>query len=95
MDPIDIKRFGLACGVTAAALYLGCVIVMSLASRDGVIFFYNSLLHGLNVSSILRLEMPFYEMVIGIIQTFILAWLSGATIASVYNLGTGKKEKNV
>ena len=87
MARIDIKKFGLSCGVTFALLYLGCIFVMSTAGKEGTILFFNSLLHGVDVTSILRMEMPLWEMGIGIIEIFILGWLTGATVASIYNVG--------
>lgn len=93
---IGIKRFGVAWGITFAILYLGCVVVMTLVDRETTIFFFNSLFHGLNVEPILRLDMPWWEMVMGIIETFILGWLTGATIASIYNFSgtdTSREQK--
>ena len=87
MERIRIKRFGLAFGLTAALLYVACILVMSVLDRETTISFFNRLLHGLDVRSILRTEMPVWEMVAGAIETFILAWLTGATIAAIYNVG--------
>ena len=93
MDVIDIRRFALAWGVTAALLYAGCAIVMATVSRDAQIVFFNTLLHGLDVSGILRTSMPIWEMLIGLIETFILAWLIGASLAAIYNF-TGRRSAN-
>lgn len=93
MECIDVRRFGLACGVTSALLYLGCMLVMSIVGQEGTILFFNSLMHGLDITSIIRMDMPFWEMIIGIIEMFILAWLVGATIASIYNFGSRKGVK--
>ncbi len=93
MGNISIRRFGLAWGMTFALLYLGCMLVMSIVGREGTILFFNSLMHGLDVSSIIRMDMPFWEMIIGIIEMFILAWLVGATIASIYNFRSRKGVK--
>ena len=90
MDAINIKRFGFAFGATFALLYLGCVFVMATAGKEVAIRFFNSLLHGIDVSSIIRMNMPVGEMVIGVIEIFILGWLSGATIASIYDFGCKK-----
>jgi hypothetical protein len=87
MEHIDIKRFGIAWGSTAALLYLGCVLVMSTVSRDTQVLFFNSLLHGIDVTPILRPTMPVWEMAMGLVETFIVAWLVGASIASIYNVG--------
>lgn len=90
MNRIDVKRFGMAWGITAALLYLGCMLVMWSVGKEGSILFFNSMLHGIDVSSIIRMNIPWWEMLMGIIEVFIIAWLTGATVASIYNLG-GKR----
>lgn len=85
MNRINVKKFGLACGLTGALLYLGCMLLMITVGHDGTITFFNSLLHGLDVTSIVRMNVPLWEAVLGIIETFILAWLIGACIAAFYN----------
>ncbi len=82
---INVKKFGFAAGLTAALLYLGCIIVMATVGHDGTIKFFNSLLHGVDVSSIVRMNIPLWEACIGIVETFILGWLIGACIAAIYN----------
>ncbi len=95
MATINIKKLGLSFGLTFAILYLGCVFVMSTVSRETAVFFFNSLLHGIDVDSVLRTSMPLYEMVIGIVEIFILGWLIGASIASIYNLSFKKRRQLV
>lgn len=85
MNRVDVKKFGLSFGLTGALLYFGCILVMATVGRDGTVAFFNSLLHGLDVSSVLRMEIPLWEAVIGIIETFIFGWLVGASIAAFYN----------
>ena len=82
---IDIKRFGLAWGVVGALLYLGCAFIMMTAGKNSVVFFLNSLFHGLDVAPILRTEMPVWEMILGVLESFVFSWLVGAAIASIYN----------
>lgn len=86
MNTINIKKFGLACGLTGALLYLGCIVLMVTVGHTGTITFFNSLLHGLDVSSIVRMDVPLWEATLGIIETFILAWLIGACLAAFYNM---------
>lgn len=50
-------------------------------------------MHGIDVSSIIRTEMPWWEMVMGIVEIFILGWLIGAAVAGIYNAGRAGKEK--
>ena len=85
MNRINVKKFGFAMGLTAAILYAGCMIVLATAGQEGSIKFFNSLLHGLDTTSIIRVEVPIWEALIGIVQTFIIAWLTGALIAAFYN----------
>jgi len=62
-----------------------------MTTREQAVAFFNALLHGVDVSSILKTEMSASEMVFGLIQIFILGWLTGATIASIYNFNFNKK----
>lgn len=92
MHMLSAKRFGFALGATGAILYLGCVFVMLTVPHEAVIRFFNSLLHGWDVTPMMRWDMPWREAVIGVLETFILGWLVGAVFAVFYNLGTSKKE---
>lgn len=93
MGSIDVRRFGLSWGVTFALLYLGCVFVMWSTGEQSTILFFNSLLHGLDVRSIIRMDIPLWEVLTGIVEIFIIGWLTGATIAVIYNFGRNKPEK--
>jgi hypothetical protein len=93
MGTIKVKKLGLAVGGTAAIVYLGCALVMAVVGRDGIILFLNSLLHGLDVSALIRMNVPWWETLVGAAEIFILGWLSGATVAAIYNIGARKKEK--
>ncbi len=86
MNRINIKKFGLAFGLTGALLYFGCVIVMLLLGHDSTVLFFNSLLHGIDVSSIIRMNISPVEALIGLVETFILGWLVGACVAAIYNV---------
>lgn len=94
MKSINVKKFGLACGLTGVLLYLGCIALMLTVGHEGTITFFNSLLHGLDVTSIVRMDVPWWEAVIGIIETFILAWLIGACVAGFYNAAMRTGSKN-
>jgi hypothetical protein len=93
MEVIDARRFGMAWGITAALLYLGCVFVMWSVGKETSVLFFNSLLHGIDVTSIIRTDMPWWEMAMGLVEIFILGWLTGATIAAVYNFRSGRQKK--
>lgn len=85
MNHIKIKKFGLAFGLTGALLYLGCVLLMTIVGHTGTVKFFNTLLHGLDVSNVIRMDIPLWEAGIGIIQIFVLGWLVGACISVIYN----------
>ena len=72
MVQIHVKRFGFACGITGVILYLGCILLMATVGKDGTIIFFNSLLHGIDVSSVIKMDVPVTEALMGIAQTFIL-----------------------
>tara|TARA_R110000744_G_scaffold22230_1_gene57176 strand:- start:41 stop:313 length:273 start_codon:yes stop_codon:yes gene_type:complete len=86
MNRLNVKKFGFAMGLTGAIIYAGCMIVLATAGQEGSITFFNSLLHGLDTTSIIRIDVPIWEALIGIVQTFIIAWLTGALIAAFYNV---------
>lgn len=88
---INPKGLGLAFGLSATVFYIGCVVTLALAPRDKAIMFFNSLLHGVDVTSILRTSMPISDMVLGVISTFVLAWFAGAMIAVFYNFTVKEK----
>ncbi|MET4081783.1 hypothetical protein ABIB40_001732 [Pedobacter sp. UYP30] len=87
---INVKKFGLAVGLTVSLLYLGCMLVMVTIGHAGSVQFFNNLLHGLDVSTILRMNVPLWEAGIGLVKTFILGWLVGACIAGFYNMSIKK-----
>ena len=85
MHRLNVKKLGFAFGLTGTIIYLGCMIVMATAGREGSIIFFNSLLHGLDTTNVIRMDVPLLEVLMGIVQTFILWWLIGASIGAFYN----------
>ncbi len=82
---LKVKKFGFATGLTGALLYLGCMVVIFTIGQQGSVKFFNSLLHGLDVTTIMRMDIPLWEAGLGIVMTFILGWLVGACVSSLYN----------
>ena len=88
MQNINVKTFGFAVALTIALVYAACVVVMSVAGPQTSISFFNSLMHGIDGSAIMRkTPMPFSEAVIGIAEWFVIGWLFGASVAAIYNAG--------
>ena len=90
MNNINIRKLGLAFGITGALLYFSCAVVMLILGHDSTVKFFNTLLHGLDVSSIIRMDIPLVEVLTGLVQTFIISWLIGACIAGIYNISFNK-----
>jgi hypothetical protein len=59
--------------------------------QEAAVRFFNSLTHGVNWEPIMRWDMPWWEMIIGVLEVFIVGWLFGAVLASLYNFGAGGK----
>ena len=93
MNLINVQRFRLAFGATFALLYIGCVLVMLTVGREGTVFLFNSLMHGIDVAPIIKMGIPLLDMAMGVIEMFILGWLIGATIASIYNFSFRKNRE--
>ena len=83
MNRFNVKKLGFAFGLTGALIYIGCMIVMATTGQEGTISFFNSLLHGLDTTNIIRMDVPLLEAFFGIVQTFIIGWLIGACIGGV------------
>lgn len=94
MRTLSVTRFGFALAMGSALSYIGCVFVMMTVPRDVAIRFFNSIMHGVDVTPIMRWDVPWWEMVVGVLEIFILGWLFGAIIAVFYNLGSKETKAN-
>jgi len=81
------RYLGFAVGGTGVLFYLGCMLTMSTVPREKAIIFFNSLLHGVDVTPILRASVSPREVCLGLVGTFVLGWFAGALVALFYNLG--------
>jgi hypothetical protein len=79
------RRLGFALAVTAAILYVACVLLMTVAGTETMVTFFNSLFHAIDFATVIKTHIKFTEAVSGTIESFILAWFVGATVASLYN----------
>ncbi|PHR69669.1 MAG: hypothetical protein COA67_09670 [Lutibacter sp.] len=85
MYRLNVKKLGFAFGLTGSIIYLGCMIVMATAGQEDSIKFFNNLLHGLDISSIIKMDISLIDAFMGFVQIFILWWLIGACIGAFYN----------
>lgn len=90
MGAINVKKMGLALGLTLVVLRVGCIIVFSVVSREQAVGFLKTLLCGIDISPLLPSSvMAMQDVIYGLIQIFILGWLVGGLMASIYNLQLG------
>ncbi|MAX37033.1 MAG: hypothetical protein CME33_10760 [Gimesia sp.] len=94
MRTLSVSRFGFALAMGSALSYIGCALVMMTVSQDVAINFFNSLMHGIDVTTIMRWDMPWWEMIVGVLEIFILGWLFGAIIAVFYNVGVKETKES-
>ena len=93
MKQINVKKMGFACGLTGVLLYWGCIILMFTVGQQGTVNFFNNLLHGLDTTTVIKMNVSFVDAVMGLVQTFILFWLIGACISAFYNALTASTYK--
>lgn len=93
MNTISVRAAGFAFGAACGVLYIACAMLMLVAPQEVVVRFFNSIMHGLDVESVVRWDMPWWEAVIGVVEIAILGWLFGALVASLYNLAAARSSK--
>jgi P-type Cu2+ transporter len=92
MQRISTNRLILAFGSVFTIFYLGCVIVLAMLDESSIILFFNSLMHGIDVSSVINMNVPVWMTILGLVEMFILGCLWGAIIGGIYNLGLPKNQ---
>lgn len=95
MNKLSPGRFGIAIGTAGAIFYVGCMIFMAIAPMDSVTWLSNSLLHGVDVKSIMRDSVPLSQSLVGVLCTFAGGWIFGAVSACIYNFGSEKNTSAV
>lgn len=86
MNKLSVVKLGFAFGITFGLFYIACIAMMSLLGEQTTIFVFNSLMHGVDITTIIRMNIPISDSIIGLTGTFGLGWAMGALIALFYNL---------
>lgn len=87
MQTLAPIRFGIGLGAAWALFYVLCILAMRILPHDATIWLFNSFMHGLDVRSVVRWDIPWWESLIGVVESFVAGWLFGVVMATVYNLG--------
>ena len=85
MKPLNVKKLGLAAGLTGAIVYIGCFLTMLVLSKDLLIKSGNLLFHGVDFTQIIRMDISILETLLGIVISFIFWGLIGVVLGSIYN----------
>jgi hypothetical protein len=59
--------------------------LMALVGHDGAVWFFNSILHGFDTETIIRMGVPLAQTISGILFTGILAGFTGWLVGIIYN----------
>ena len=86
MNKLAVKNLGFAFGITFAIFYLACIGLMAFLGENTIVFVFNSLMHGIDTTTIIRMDVPVWDCIVGFVGTFGLGWIMGALIAVIYNL---------
>ena len=86
MQKLSPLPLGVAFGTAGVVYYVGCMIFMATATSDAVAWISNSVLHGADVTSVMRESIPLSQSLFGILFTFIAGFVFGALSASIYNV---------
>ena len=73
IERLSVTRLGFAFAMVFAVLYGASTLIVMAGPRETVVAFFNSILHGIDVTGIMRWEMPWWEMVVGVLEVFIIA----------------------
>ncbi len=90
MQKLSPLRFGVAVGIAGSVFYVACMIFMAIVPSETVIWLSNSLLHGVDITTIMRESVPLRQSAAGILSTFAGGWLFGSLTAWLYNFGFGE-----
>lgn len=85
MNNLSPNRLGLALGITGVFFYVGCMLLMSILSKETFVLLANSLCHGIDMGPIIRMDIPRWESIIGITEAFLLCGMFGYITAFLYN----------
>jgi hypothetical protein len=95
MHRINVKALGFAVALTVALVYAACIMAMAVTGPQTSISFFNSLMHGIDGSFIIRkTPMQVSETLMGIAEWFVIGWLMGASVAAIYNAGNRLRSPN-
>ncbi len=94
MNRLAVNPFGLAIGVTSVIMYVIGLILMQILGQESTVYVFNSMMQGIDTTSIVRMDMPVGQIIFGLISTFLVGWITGSIIAALYNSFCSKEQQH-
>lgn len=85
MEKLNTNVVALSLGITTSIVYIVCLFFIAIFPLQAIITISNSLVHGIDISSIATKRITFVGSVIGLIASFLTAAVTGYIFAFVYN----------
>ena len=83
-DKLIPKRVANTLGVVFAGVSLLCALFVLLFQNTALSFF-NNIFHGIDITQVAKSSISLGNIIIGLIEVFILGWIIGWFFAIVYN----------
>ncbi len=85
MNKLSSKKFGIASGITGVIVYILCYLLMTILGKETLGKLANLLFHGVDFSNILRMNIPIFETILGLVISFLFWGLTGYLLSFFYN----------
>ena len=85
MERLNQNAIALSVGITAALVYLACLIFVAIFPLQTVIAVGNLFVHGLDISSISTKSITITKSIIGLIVVSLSSAVTGYAFALLYN----------
>ncbi len=85
MKNISIRKFGISTGLVGALIYTACFLIVLVLGKGTLVTIANTLFHGIDFTNIMRMNIPVFESLIGIILSFFFWGTIGGLISFFYN----------
>jgi hypothetical protein len=86
MHALNPKHVGATLAATLSILYAACALLITVVSKEATATFYNSLVHTIDVSTVLGDAPTVGEFLLGFLSIAVIGWLIGSTFATIYNI---------
>ena len=85
MKNISIRKFGISTGLVGSLIYTACFLIVLVLGKGTLVTIANTLFHGIDFTNIMRMNIPIFESLIGIILSFFFWGTIGGLISFFYN----------